>query len=112
MLYRPSEAVTTDRTFSISAGLDASTVTPGNTAPEESVTVPAMPLACCAHACDDSAHANTTPIARISALSDLSMVAPLRSSQNFGQRLSRPDSELVKCDDGELAGGDDRQIAI
>ena len=30
------------RTFSISAGLDASTVTAGNTAPELSFTVPAI----------------------------------------------------------------------
>jgi hypothetical protein len=34
--------VTALRTFSISAGLDASTVTPGSTAPDESRTTPAM----------------------------------------------------------------------
>jgi hypothetical protein len=34
--------VITDRTFSISAGLDASTVTPGRTAPEASVTTPVI----------------------------------------------------------------------
>lgn len=32
----------TERTFSVSAGLDASTVTPGNTAPDVSLTTPAM----------------------------------------------------------------------
>src|SRR5688572_22435041 len=39
----------------MSTGLDASTVTPGSTAPDVSLTVPAMPLAvCCAHATDGS----------------------------------------------------------
>src|SRR6185295_3847308 len=45
MLYRPSLSVTTLRVFSIRAGLDASTVTPGSTAPDVSLTTPAMPLA-------------------------------------------------------------------
>src|SRR6266478_1554330 len=43
-LYSPLSSVTTVRTFSISAGLAASTVTPGNTAPDESLTTPAIPL--------------------------------------------------------------------
>jgi len=43
MLYWPCESDTTVRTFSISAGLDASTVTPGRTAPEVSFTTPAIP---------------------------------------------------------------------
>jgi hypothetical protein len=34
--------VTALRTLSISASLDASTVTPGKTAPDESVTTPVM----------------------------------------------------------------------
>jgi hypothetical protein len=38
----PLPSVVAVRTFSISAGLDASTVTPGNTAPDESRTVPVM----------------------------------------------------------------------
>jgi len=33
--------VTAERVFSINAGLDASTVTPGNTAPDASFTAPA-----------------------------------------------------------------------
>src|SRR5207342_2518159 len=45
MLNRPSPSVMTVRTFSISAGLAASTVTPGRTAPEASLTTPAIPLA-------------------------------------------------------------------
>ena len=38
----PLESVVTERVFSVSAGLEASTVTPGSTAPEASFTVPAM----------------------------------------------------------------------
>src|SRR5579862_7261115 len=47
ILYWPVESVTTDRTRSIRAGLDASTVTPGNTAPEVSLTTPAMDADAC-----------------------------------------------------------------
>ncbi len=46
ILYWPVPSVTADRTFSISAGLAASTVTPGSTAPDVSFTVPAMALVC------------------------------------------------------------------
>src|SRR4026209_91461 len=48
MRYRPWSSVTVDRTFSISAGLAASTVTPGRTAPDPSRTTPVMLL--CARA--------------------------------------------------------------
>src|SRR5262249_3966082 len=41
-LYSPLSSVVVVRTFSIRAGLDASTVTPGSTAPELSLAVPAM----------------------------------------------------------------------
>src|SRR5262245_406699 len=41
-LYSPSPSVTTVRTFSMSAGLDASTVTPGRTSPDVSLTTPVM----------------------------------------------------------------------
>jgi len=40
MRYWPVPSVTTERTFSIKAGLAASTVTPGSTAPDASRTVP------------------------------------------------------------------------
>ena len=42
MRYWPLASVTTDRTFSISAGLAASTVAPGNTPPEASLTTPVI----------------------------------------------------------------------
>jgi hypothetical protein len=42
MRYEPRPSVTADRVRSIKAGPAASTVTPGSTAPEESVTTPVM----------------------------------------------------------------------
>jgi hypothetical protein len=45
MRYWPVLSVTAVRVFSISAGLDVSTVTPGRTAPEASLTMPAS-VAC------------------------------------------------------------------
>src|SRR4029078_12519129 len=47
MRYWPVPSLTAVRTFSISAGLLASTVTPGSMAPEVSLTVPAI-TACAA----------------------------------------------------------------
>src|SRR5688500_7930137 len=51
----PLPSVTAVRTFSISAGLAASTVTPGSTAPDVSLTTPAMvpEVADCANAAFD-----------------------------------------------------------
>src|SRR5438093_13651218 len=46
ILYWPLRSVMVDRAFSISAGLETSTVTPGRTAPLESLTVPAMAVSC------------------------------------------------------------------
>src|SRR5438046_7064361 len=45
--YWPVPSVTALRAFSISIGLEASTVTPGSTAPDTSLTTPVM-VACCA----------------------------------------------------------------
>src|SRR4030095_1243283 len=45
MRYRPAPSVVAVRTFSMSAGLAASTVAPGSTAPELSLTTPAS-VAC------------------------------------------------------------------
>ncbi len=50
ILYWPAPSVTAERTFSISAGLEASTVTPGRTAPEASRTTPAIDAEPCAAA--------------------------------------------------------------
>src|ERR671923_211944 len=58
----PVASVTATRTFSMSAGLDASTVTPGRTAPDVSRTVPVM--VACANA-NAGAQANANWINRI-----------------------------------------------
>jgi hypothetical protein len=44
--YWPEPLVTVERVFSMSAGLDTSTVTPGSTPPEASLTVPVIALVC------------------------------------------------------------------
>ena len=48
MVYRPLSSVTAVLTLSIRAGLVTSTVTPGSTAPDVSLTSPAMALDCAA----------------------------------------------------------------
>ena len=69
--YWPRSSVTVDRTFSMSAGLEASTVTPGNTAPEASFTEPATVavLVPCARANDGTRH-NTPRIREATSLTD------------------------------------------
>jgi len=49
-------SVATERTFSINAGLEASTVTRGTTALDASLTRPAIPLACFAEASGTTAN--------------------------------------------------------
>src|SRR5207237_2146903 len=62
MRYRPALSVTADRTFTMSTGLDASTVTPGRTAPDVSFTVPVIVAWANAAAGATTVHANTTAI--------------------------------------------------
>src|SRR5687768_3750880 len=59
MRYWPVLSLTAVRTFSISAGLLASTVTPGRIAPDVSLTVPAM-TACAAAVAGKSARKTQT----------------------------------------------------
>src|SRR4051812_25161709 len=61
MRYAPFASVDTERTFSMSTGLLASTVTPGSTAPVASFTTPANAL--CARAVDGSARKASTAVA-------------------------------------------------
>src|SRR5947207_13114796 len=86
MLYRPSLSLTTLRTLSMSAGLEAATVTPGRTAPELSLTTPAIPLAvaCCAEAArgNSSAHmiaVRPTPTTLVLTMDFLHLPHPLAS---------------------------------
>ena len=60
MRYCPASSVVTTRTFSINAGLDASTVTPGSTAPDVSLTAPAIDA--CARAAVGTSTINTSAI--------------------------------------------------
>src|SRR5688500_10386657 len=61
--YWPELSEIVERTFSISAGLDASTVTPGSTAPDESFTTPVMDAWAAASAGSNSSQRNAeTPV--------------------------------------------------
>src|SRR5207249_4975965 len=62
ILYWPSPSVTTLRVFSINAGLDASTVTPGSTAPDASLTMPAMEVGVCWAHDTDAASTHTAKV--------------------------------------------------
>src|SRR5438046_908916 len=72
MRYWPVPSVTTERTFSISTGLAASTVTPGRIAPDASLTTPVM--AACAQTEAGKTTSETTPATR--ARSELRMRPP------------------------------------
>src|SRR3954453_16305842 len=83
MRYRPFASVVTERTFSISAGLLASTVTPGSTAPVVSFTTPANEL-CARAVAGSSRHPNAT--ANKNPIRLLNM--PLLLSRQVRQRFS------------------------
>src|SRR5713101_4970670 len=57
--YCPVASLMTDRTFSIRAGLAASTVTPGSTPPDASLTTPV--IAACAEAVDGRSRRTSKP---------------------------------------------------
>src|SRR6266540_6773912 len=82
MLTRPSPSDTTVRTFSISAGLAASTVTPGSTAPEVSLTRPAIALCDCACAGLVRRREQRTATTVAPSGPTRTIVASLRSSRN------------------------------
>ena len=65
MPYCPVPSVTVVRTFSISAGLAASTVTPGSTAPDASRTAPLITACADAMAGNNTANPNTAAIFEI-----------------------------------------------
>src|SRR6476646_1361839 len=100
MWYAPLPSVTALRTFSISTGLDASTVTPGSTAPDESLTTPVTlaPPEPCASA-DMGRHRRSTAIvnpdaaARLIAIpSNLSFAMPAAAAAR-GQRVQEADGK-------------------
>jgi hypothetical protein len=69
--YWPLSSVTADRSFSISAGLAASTVTPGSTAPEVSRTAPAMDP--CAYADAGASKATVSKTSRLACVPMMSL---------------------------------------
>ena len=87
MRYCPLSSVTLARTFVISAGLDASTVTPGSTPPDESRTAPAR---LCAEASAGASHtmhsARKIPRTILVLMSSLSAVGTFPTTQ--GPRLA------------------------
>src|SRR5207302_516283 len=62
MRYRPPSSVTAERSCSINAGLFASTVTPGNTAPDVSATTPVTAAPVWAAAIAGTKRRRITPI--------------------------------------------------
>src|SRR6185503_19620037 len=74
MRYWPLPSVTTERAFSISAGLLASTVTPGSTAPDGSLTTPVIDA--CANTAEGTS--SVTSHARTRRAADRSMKASHR----------------------------------
>src|SRR6476469_9097664 len=91
ILYWPSASLTTDRTFSMSAGLEASTVTPGMTAPEESRTTPAIPPAPCALALVADAQRTPTSMITTLALVDMFCLLWTRPDHSPGRTTSNDD---------------------
>src|SRR5688572_33440686 len=69
MRYCPLASVTTVRTFSISAGLEASTVAPGSTACDVSLTMPAIDAWAKTAVGHNRASAHTTTICALLRLS-------------------------------------------
>ena len=61
MRYWPAPSVTTVRTFSMSTGLAASTVTPGSTAPDVSRTTPAIEACARAGLAPPTRYSRNTP---------------------------------------------------
>src|SRR5437016_2219528 len=83
MRYCPVPSEAAERTFSMSAGLAASTVTPGSTAPDESLTVPAI-TACAEAAVGMSAiHASNVRILTTTRITHLAVrvVAQIKRSE-------------------------------
>src|SRR5262249_44129374 len=104
--YCPVLSVTAERVFSMSAELDASTVTPGSTAPEASRTVPVS--AACASAGAGSRTRTTMRIAVDDVSVRIEMTPPqLRdpvAADRIACRRDHSHARFVACKLGEYAG--------
>src|SRR6185436_9677084 len=103
MLNCPWPLVTTERVRSIRTSLDASTVTPGSTAPDASRTTPAMAL--CALAADGSSASHTRLAAAVEAT--LRRVIP-----GLLACWTRPPNKLATAGIEPMAGRRTRQSAV
>src|ERR1700704_3411275 len=101
MRYCPVASVTTERTFSIRAGLAASTLTPGRTAPELSLTTPV--IAACAEAVDGkSRETRITRSAHEDRRTRFAMLSSLRAVQ-VDDASARENLERITSESGRLA---------
>src|SRR5437879_2913723 len=85
----------------MSAGLLASTVTPGRTAPDVSLTTPAMPLACCAEAgvgrrSTDVRATTVVPITIVRTM-DVSLVKEINVDQGLARKVETLGYYKIVC---------------
>src|SRR5262245_44469646 len=100
MRYSPEPSVTVERVFSISAGLDVSTVTPGSTAPDESLTTPVI------DAWANTSVGNRTRHASMPAVFNTLSTSTLLPRQAGHLRTSKP---IVRADRVSTNGSGDRR---
>src|SRR5712691_1655775 len=80
--YCPVASVVTDRTFSIRTGLATSTVTPGSTPPDVSLTRPVI-AACAKAAAGKSNNTDSTATDRVTIIDIMRLLAQLRDLLEF-----------------------------
>src|SRR3954464_10676368 len=105
MRYSPRSSVTALRTFSMRTGLDASTVTPGKTAPEVQVTTPERLAAlnpCAAALCGNRTMQQTNHAPRIRPTNALSLIFHLIPAW----KKPADETERRRMDRRESAEGD------
>src|SRR5439155_21362398 len=100
IVYRPLASVTADFDFSISAGLAASTVTPGSTPPDSSFTVPAIWLCAAATIGSASTHtiASRTPIQKRRRIDTTSLRKALKGTDSV--QAEQPPRQKNLCENG------------
>src|SRR4051812_14433958 len=92
ILYSPRSSVMTERTFSIRAGLEASTVTPGSTAPLVSFAEPAIAVSCAAAIPGNATETTSSTTLR----NNLRIETPPSNDQGPVPTMSRP-NYIERC---------------
>src|SRR5262245_5642600 len=90
ILYWPARSVVVDRVFSIRAGLDTSTVTPGTTAPLASLTVPAMAVSWADTALDTPKRKRSVKSERLTGLTIPASCAGMTVKESVRARILSP----------------------